>query len=80
MVASPNSPRNGETVSDAQEYDQILRGVVDAQCDQIADQLGRHQLPNDLEEIEPHVHRLRLQLELVEEMLATRREEIDDDE
>lgn len=76
--ASPSSPRNGETVSEAQQYDQILRQIVEGQCDQVSDRLGRHRLPNDLEGIESEVRAARLQLELVEEMLATRREEIEE--
>jgi hypothetical protein len=80
MTASNNSPRSGSSVTDAQEYDQILRETAESQLDQVSDRLGRHRLPNDLEGIESEVRAARLQLELVEEMIGTRREELNDDE
>jgi len=80
MDASKSTPPSGENVTDAQEYDQILRETVESQCDQVSDRLGRHRLPNDLEGIESEVRAARLQLELVEAMIGTRREELNDDE
>jgi hypothetical protein len=79
MDASPNSPRNGEYVSDAQQYNQILRDIAVSQTDQVADYIGHYQLPDDLDGIEERVRSARLQLKLVEAMLATRREVADDE-
>lgn len=80
MDASKPTHPSGENVTDAQLYDQILSDTVRAQIDSICDQIGRHELPNDLEGMEKTIRRARLQLELVESMIATRREELNDDE
>jgi hypothetical protein len=81
MVASPNSPRSGEYVSDAQEYNQVLVDETTSIVDRVAEgYLLRRKLPNNPEEIEATVRRARFELELVEQMLATRREVVDDDE
>ena len=50
-----------------------------SQTDQIADYIAHYQLPDDLDGIENRVRSARLQLELVEAMLATRREVADDE-
>jgi len=80
MQAPTDTSPSGENVSEAQAYNQILREIAVSQTDQIADHIGHYQLPDDLDGIEERVRSARLQLELVETMLATRREVVDDDE
>jgi hypothetical protein len=77
--ASPTSTPSVENVTEAQQYNQILRDIAVSQTDQIADYIGHYQLPDDLDGIEERVRSARLQLELVEAMLATRREVADDE-